>query len=78
MYNESFKPAIYLDKIKALPLANLHVVLQAASQQAHPVNLEANYTSKTHWNVSLGTVPPKFPNTVTRDEGTHVYYITNV
>ena len=56
MYNESLKPAKYLDKITALPVANLHALLQAASQQAHSANLEANYTSKTHWNVSLGVL----------------------
>ena len=55
-YNDSLKPAKYLDKIKAVPVANLHALLQAASQQAHFVNLEANYTSKTHWNVSLGVL----------------------
>ena len=48
MYNESLKPAKYLDKIKALPVDNLHAPLQAASQQANSVNLEANYTNKTH------------------------------
>ena len=31
MYNESLKPAKYLDKITAFPVANLHALLQAAS-----------------------------------------------
>ena len=48
MYNDSLKPAKYLDKIKAL--------LQTASQQGHSVNLGANYTSKTHFSVSLGVL----------------------
>ena len=55
-YNDSLKPAKYLDKIKALPVANLHALLQAAYQQAHSVNLGANYTSKTHFSISLGVL----------------------
>lgn len=56
MYNESLKPVKYLAKIKDLPIANLHALLQSASHQEHIVNLETNYASKAHFNVSLSVL----------------------
>ena len=53
MHNESLKPMKYLEKIKALPVANLHALLQSAAQQVHSVNQESNYASKAHFNVSF-------------------------
>ena len=44
LYNQSLGSVKYLNKIKALPLANSHALLHAASQQARSNILQTSYT----------------------------------